>query len=192
MDQDALQNALQILLDMGFEKTRAVKALILFGMNCESAITWLFNHESEPVIDNRVAPPSHVVTALGSFIPDRIAFQELLSIGFSEVFVLQALQLGQNNFNRACDLLLSGQNLASLLQLQKRKLEERVNPVLARLFENALIQRGLVDPLIVVALKNLIKNTGLWSIYVHQNSAIRPFLLQIYSTIDVVRKTTMR
>eukprot|EP00038_Savillea_parva_P010660 m.191812 g.191812 ORF g.191812 m.191812 type:complete len:367 (-) comp18460_c0_seq1:46-1146(-) len=156
--KDVDEHSLKFMMDMGFPEMRSKKALVLNRMDLEQAMEWLLQHNEDDDIDEPLVVPKVQRTASGSFHPDPIAFRGLTDMGFGERDVLAALQLSHNNFQLACDWLLSGRDVHAALEKQLSQALNDSNPLIQAVLADPHVQSCLVDARIRRALETLVVN----------------------------------
>ncbi|KAG7665525.1 ubp14 [[Candida] subhashii] len=100
----ANQEALNMLLGMGFPEVRCLKALYNTGnSDAEAATNWLFSHMDDPDIDS----PFNPTPAKKNTEPDEELIGNLTSMGFTKQLAKKALILNSNQVEAAVDWLFS-------------------------------------------------------------------------------------
>jgi len=171
--------------DMGFPSTRAKKALVLNNMNLEAACSWLFQHGDDPDIDEPLVAPKTKKTAGGMFRADAVAFRGLMDMGFLEPDVMAALQLAHNNFQVACDWLLSGRDVHAALEKQQSQAMDGDSTLIKAVLADPHVQSCLVDARIRRALEALVVNPQNAAALMH-DPIVREVIIFLSQLIDRV------
>eukprot|EP00040_Diaphanoeca_grandis_P036305 m.231066 g.231066 ORF g.231066 m.231066 type:complete len:376 (-) comp33596_c3_seq1:28-1155(-) len=152
--KDVCPAALQSMTEMGFPEARSKKALVLNGMQVESSMEWLINHEADADIDEPLPPPPKPLkTTTGTtFTPCATSHRTLMTMGFSEVDIVAALQLARNNISVAMDHLLSGDDVHTALAERDKNTMDMNSPIMKEVLKDAHIQARLVEPRVWKAL----------------------------------------
>eukprot|EP01089_Gocevia_fonbrunei_P022404 TRINITY_DN9058_c0_g1_i1.p1 TRINITY_DN9058_c0_g1~~TRINITY_DN9058_c0_g1_i1.p1 ORF type:complete len:264 (+),score=61.50 TRINITY_DN9058_c0_g1_i1:100-891(+) len=102
------QIALQHLVDMGFEKLPATKALIFNRMNTQAAMDWLLQHGEDEDINDPITGEElqELIEEEKSFEPNMEILNQLKQMGFSEEDATQALRATNNDEMQATQWLL--------------------------------------------------------------------------------------
>jgi Kip1 ubiquitination-promoting complex protein 2 len=176
------ENALKQLVDMGFAENRSRKALIICKMNPETAMEWMLQHEQDEDIDEPLKPDDPRIprdkkkvnkTNSASFVPNNEAIQNLKAMGFQEEGIINALKATNNNQEAACEILLGGDG----------EPEEDVEELAQSVFNSPILQRGLTNPRVMAALKQMIENPASAAQFV-ADPEIGPILLEIYNLLQ--------
>jgi len=181
-------NKLRPLIDMGFSRRHAEKAMILNRMDQSLAAEWLLNNrdslsDSEPgpsqmstdeQMDTSVPKPRRRGRG---FKPNPSHLAVLLDMGFSKEESIQALKLNGNNPNTACDWLLSDRKMDS----DDETADEPLNPeseLYKALITNPTIHIGLHDKKVLEALEDMVENPWRRNNWAYE-SAVGNVILQI-------------
>ncbi|XP_065197313.1 ubiquitin-associated domain-containing protein 1-like [Sycon ciliatum] len=162
--EDAQQSTSQVdemcvthLVEMGFPRERAIKALRLTGEDEIAAAEWLLLNSCDPSVDDPLpaTPPKPKARSRRGrwrqqeFVPSQSALHNLKEIGFDEAAIITALKATNNNQEQACEFLLSGQTFTEPTPLDKS------SPLYKDLFSNSMVLNSLTKPSVLEALIRL-------------------------------------
>eukprot|EP00049_Salpingoeca_infusionum_P008785 m.144453 g.144453 ORF g.144453 m.144453 type:complete len:420 (-) comp14129_c0_seq2:240-1499(-) len=133
--------ALDQLLQMGFPKLHCIKALLAARMDPEAAMLWLLDQPQEVLDAPITPPPKPSKSKFGKKANiNGVAYRQLSEMGFEEDDIMAALLLTHNNFQSACDMLLSGVNIQEKYQQEQ---EQKSAPINERFMEFLLDLPGV-------------------------------------------------
>lgn len=102
------QEAMSMLLSMGFPEVRCVKGLYNTGNeNTEDAMNWVLAHMDDPDIDLEFNPESAPIRSTSPNEPLAEQIENLVSMGFSAQLAKKALYVNGNDVNAAVEWLFS-------------------------------------------------------------------------------------
>ncbi|XP_074606474.1 ubiquitin-associated domain-containing protein 1-like [Acropora palmata] len=169
---------LKQLTEMGFREARAKKALVLNRMSPVLAMEWLFQHESDPDIDEPLvlgARGGRTQRRRKEFEPNPRAVSNLKEMGFQEDEIVMALKATVNNQEAACEWLL-GDRQSSIGDVNQGL--DQSSPLYQAIMENPLVQLSLNNKRVLGAFEDMLENPSSSTYYINDPET-GPVLLQV-------------
>lgn len=124
------QEALSMLLTMGFSEPRSLRGLYHTGnKDAEEAMNWVFAHMDDADIDSPFNP-SFSTNSDGNDKPEQESIDNLVAMGFSEQLAKKALVVNSNDINASVEWLFSNpdddgviENTQPMINVQKESEE---------------------------------------------------------------------
>jgi len=140
------------IMDCGFTVEQAKAALAANFADLSTAIEWLLAGNGN---DEAVAQGPRRRRRKGAFEPDAQAVKNLVEMGFEEGAVRKALGATRNNQQDACNYLLGDQSEPPSLSPEAYMPLERDHPLYKMVMERSEIQKALLTPKFLDAMKDL-------------------------------------
>lgn len=142
------------IMDCGFTVDQAKAALAANFADLSTAIEWLLaGNGNEPSTTTAQGPRRR--RRKGAFEPDTQAVKNLVEMGFDEGSVRKALEATRNNQQDACNYLLGDQSEPPSLSPEAYMPLERDHPLYKMVMERSEIQKALLTPKFLDAMKDL-------------------------------------
>jgi len=102
------ESVLHSLTEMGFPIEGCKKAIFHTGnLGLEAAVSWIMEHMGDTDFGDPFIPPGGGATAKSLFVPNEVAVESIMNMGFTREQTCKALKATDNNVERALDWIFS-------------------------------------------------------------------------------------